>query len=376
MERIILDYYDKDTKQLWDLDAESLDTRRFNKKILAVNNMYGWLYEQGILRELSFKFKDYSDMAYFALDVKDLERYREMMVNSGVEDAELAVHHIFDEAYSPCLYSGAIQLSWLMMTYRDFDGTVGRSWECGLVKGLNSLTVLDIEQTKNEKGVKAATEMAFDLYGFVPDRFDRACEYFKDWIDVDDKETREYLYGQAEKFIYCYEHKKDMIDFDFWCRYEYLVGENLPTWEEYVAIDGSFDGDPHDIELTDVEIVEGFKKALELFRQGKDAVYSPDDICIGDFRIFNTHGNDSDLNSRSGHVVEVLRELTEDEVDADDVGLMYKVRFIDGFECDAFADELDVKVVERNVSLEEQIKSTFKQKVEPLQKSNKTEPER
>lgn len=291
MDRIILDYYDKDTKQLWDLDAESLDTRRFNEKILAVNNMYGWLYEKGILREESFKFKDYSDMVYFALDVKDLERYREMMVNSGIEGAELAVHHIFDEAYSPCLYSGAIQLSWLMMTYRDFDGTVGRSWECGLIKGLNSPTVLDVERTKTKKGVKAATEMAFDLYGFVPDRFDLACEYYKDLVNVDDVDgDRDFLYSHAEKLIYCYEHKKDLIDFDFWVQYEVLIGEKI-TWDEYIAIDGDFDGDPHDIELTDVDIVAGFKKSLVEYRQGKDVMESLDDTIRAANKIQGTQTN-------------------------------------------------------------------------------------
>lgn len=273
MERIILDKYIKGKKQIWGEDP----FEPFNHRILSVNNMYGWLYEQGILREESFKFKDYSDMSYFALDVKDLEPFREQMLNSGVEGAELAVQHIFDEDYTPCLYSGAIQLSWTMLSYRDFDGTVSRSWECGMIQGLQSHTVLDVEQIKNEQGVKAAVEATFDFYGLEPDRFDRACEYFKDWVHVDDKETRDYLYGQAEKFIYCYEHKKDMIDFDFWCRYEYLVGENLPTWEEYVAIDSSFDGDPHDIELTDVEIVEGFKKALADYRQGKDVMETLDD---------------------------------------------------------------------------------------------------
>lgn len=291
MDRIILDYYDKDTKQLWDLDAESLDTRRFNEKILAVNNMYGWLYEQGVLREESFKFKDYSDMVYFALDVKDLERYREMMVNSGVKGAELAVHHIFDEAYSPCLYSGAIQLSWLMMTYRDFDGTVGRSWECGLIKGLNSPTVLDVERTKTEKGVKAATEMAFDLYGFVPDRFDLACEYYKDWVNVDDIDgDRDFLYGHANKLIYCAEHKKDLIDFDFWVQYEALIGEKI-SWDEYIAIDHDFDGDPHDIELSDVDIVAGFKKSLLEYRQGKDIMGTLDDSIRAAKEIQGTHNN-------------------------------------------------------------------------------------
>ena len=57
--------------------------------------------------------------------------------------------------------------------------------------------------------------------------------------------------------------------------------------------------------------------------------------------IFDTHGGDSELNNRSGEVVEVFRALTSDEADLDEVGPMYKVRFADGFETDVFEDELE-----------------------------------
>ena len=55
--------------------------------------------------------------------------------------------------------------------------------------------------------------------------------------------------------------------------------------------------------------------------------------------IFDTHGADSDLNGRSGQQVEIIRQLTKDEAD-DEVGKMFKIRFNDGFEADAFEDEL------------------------------------
>lgn len=56
--------------------------------------------------------------------------------------------------------------------------------------------------------------------------------------------------------------------------------------------------------------------------------------------IFDTHGGDSELNSRTGQKVVVLRELTEQEADIADVGKMFRIRFEDGYETDAFADEL------------------------------------
>lgn len=55
-------------------------------------------------------------------------------------------------------------------------------------------------------------------------------------------------------------------------------------------------------------------------------------------KIFNT--TDSELKKYNGTEVEVIRALTEDEADIADVGNMYKVRFYDGYERDAFEDEL------------------------------------
>lgn len=107
--------------------------------------------------------------------------------------------------------------------------------------------------------------------------FDRACEYYKDWVNVDDIDgDREFLCGHADKLIYCYENKKDLIDFDFWVQYEALIGEKI-TWDEYIAIDREFDGDPHDIESSDVEAIAGFKKSLVVYRQGKDIMQTLDD---------------------------------------------------------------------------------------------------
>ena len=168
MSRVICDCYIKGDKHLWSNPNNNPDTAAFNRKIVAVNNMYGWLYEQGILEKVSFVFKDYLSECSFAFDAKDLEPYRAKMVQNGVPDAALAVQHIFDEPYAPCRYSGAIDLSWTMMSYRDFDGTVSRSWECDLAKHLNSDAVLDVEDVKNTSGVREAVKLMFELSGFLP----------------------------------------------------------------------------------------------------------------------------------------------------------------------------------------------------------------
>ena len=58
---------------------------------------------------------------------------------------------------------------------------------------------------------------------------------------------------------------------------------------------------------------------------------------------FNTHGSDSELNDRSGEVVVVVGKLHPSEYDECEVGPMYRIRFDDGFETDAFVDEIETR---------------------------------
>lgn len=55
---------------------------------------------------------------------------------------------------------------------------------------------------------------------------------------------------------------------------------------------------------------------------------------------FNSHGADSELKKYDNCLCEVQRELTKEEADIDDVGRMYHIKFMDGYETDAFEDEL------------------------------------
>lgn len=162
MARIICDTYFKKEKPCFAADPDG----QFNKRITAINNMYDWLYKNSLLQNTAFLFQDLGDSVCFALDVKDLEPYRDKMQESRVEGAALAVHHIFDEAYTPCMYSGTIELGWFMSTYRNVDGCVGRSWECGLIQGLNNTAIFDVLQTKEESGVKAAVSKMFSYYNW------------------------------------------------------------------------------------------------------------------------------------------------------------------------------------------------------------------
>lgn len=160
MARVIMDSFIKQNKQIYGTD-ESLD---FNQRVLAVNKMYGWLNEQGILQKIALAYQNCPNEIYFALDAKALEPYRRAMEESNVPEAALAVRHLLDEPYTPCQYSGAIQPGWLMDSYRETDGIVGRSWECDLVKFLSARAANDVRSTYETGGVKAAVQKVFSMY--------------------------------------------------------------------------------------------------------------------------------------------------------------------------------------------------------------------
>ena len=69
----------------------------------------------------------------------------------------------------------------------------------------------------------------------------------------------------------------------------------------------------------------------------------------GDKVIFDSMGADSSLKSRDLEKATIIRPLTSNEADLFEVGNMYKIVFEDGFETDAFEDEL-IEVKEKNLA--------------------------
>lgn len=160
MSRIIVDAWHKQRE--FPTDDKDPNWAAFGRRAKASNEMFGWLYEQGILKEKSFEFRDYPTAAWFAVDTADLVEHRDAMLASGVENAELATRYIFDEQITPCMYSGVIQLTDPMNTYRDVDGCVGRSWECTMVQNLNVDVIDRIAEVQRTAGDKEAATKMFD----------------------------------------------------------------------------------------------------------------------------------------------------------------------------------------------------------------------
>lgn len=97
----------------------------------SCREMFRWLYQKGILKEISFLFSDKENSIYFAFDTDDLLPYRDQMESAKVRDCSIACSRIFgDEGCQtdPSFYSGAVSLTWTMLDYRDIGGCVTRSW--------------------------------------------------------------------------------------------------------------------------------------------------------------------------------------------------------------------------------------------------------
>lgn len=109
--------------------------------------------------------------------------------------------------------------------------------------------------------------MALNREVYDVEKFEAALNRFA--RDINIEENQSFYECHANKLIYCSENKKDILDFEFWARYELLLGEKI-TWDEYVAIDNRFDGDPHDVELSNKRTINTFKTSLKRFRAGAE----------------------------------------------------------------------------------------------------------
>ncbi len=93
--------------------------------------------------------------------------------------------------------------------------------------------------------------------------FEKAVEYLAGDMDV--FACREYLEVNADKVVYVYENHKDFMDLDFWIRFELLLDEKL-TYDEFMAVNSRFDGDPFDVKFEDADTISGFRKDLDEYR--------------------------------------------------------------------------------------------------------------
>ena len=90
---VICDIYEKDKKHIFG-DDPALPV---NQRLIAVNNMYAWLYNRGILEKISPLYKDYDTATYFSFDTRDLRPYMAEMLTTlalCIRKVEVLLTHI------------------------------------------------------------------------------------------------------------------------------------------------------------------------------------------------------------------------------------------------------------------------------------------
>ena len=102
--------------------------------------------------------------------------------------------------------------------------------------------------------------------------------------------------------------------------------------------------------LADIETIKNSLSELQLYVEN---LQEENNMKIENGKRYRFNTTDSELRKYNGTEVEVIRPLTEDEADIFDVGNMYKVRFADGYERDAFEDELSLQIQDLIVEMEE-----------------------
>lgn len=158
--RMIVDYCIKDRSQKTFIGSPA---DQINKEMTAANDMYIWLYKEGILKKIAFEWKDYPDQVYFAFDVADLIQYRILMQKAPIENAGLAIELIFDRDLKKCVCTGGIQLGWPMHTYRNNNGCISRTLETSLTQILDNDAAREVQKVLRDQGPKCAIQKAFAL---------------------------------------------------------------------------------------------------------------------------------------------------------------------------------------------------------------------
>lgn len=158
-DKIIVDFYNKNGAELYPTNYQGL-----NDRIQLMHDFYEMMYKAGVLQKVSFEYREYNDVVFFAFNANDIAEF----VNANLDNPTVtaAVSKIIFGGIAPCNMTGAIQPGAVMSTYRDNNGCIGRSHECTLVQQLDTYACGLIHDEKHNCGVVDAVKLAFSLYCF------------------------------------------------------------------------------------------------------------------------------------------------------------------------------------------------------------------
>ncbi|MBQ1237148.1 MAG: hypothetical protein IIX70_02535, partial [Oscillospiraceae bacterium] len=135
----------------------------------------------------------------------------------------------------------------------------------------NNWSFWDEDNQRWDIGIEDPLELS------LPEGFFLAVDHFSNILGTDIHNG--FVRQHAEELVFCHKNNIDYSDFDFWTRYETLLGKKI-SFGEYSAIERHFHGDPIDIAPHDTATIHKLKGYLEGFRCERKAVLSLDEQII------------------------------------------------------------------------------------------------
>lgn len=126
----------------------------------------------------------------------------------------------------------------------------------------------------DENNVRWELEIRDPLELSLPEGFYRAVDHFSDALGVDIHNG--FVRQHAEELVFCHKNNIDFADFDYWTRYQVLLGEKI-SYGDYTALDHHFHRDPNDIAVKDKYSIDKIRGYLEGCRSERKAVLSLDE---------------------------------------------------------------------------------------------------
>ena len=154
---VVLDFYVKDGPDLYPAQYSEL-----NNRVQAMHNLYCALYTSGILRNVSFEYREYDDIVYFAFKATDIANFLQNC--SDTDMTSLAIKYITQ--CPKCRYTGAIQPGMFMQTYRYNCGCIGKTYECIIAQWLDNEACGMMYHERITSNVENAVKLAFKLACF------------------------------------------------------------------------------------------------------------------------------------------------------------------------------------------------------------------
>lgn len=242
-----------------------IDKSTLDEKGLSVNE---------VLNNITFEYNhDEIDGFEISTNVPGCDNTLNLFLTNGKVVSKEIVEEYITEEKLQAIMKDALEAKGYEVTEEKLEEIWGIYEDCQewnvigeMTTGFSYDAVVDF--VKHSSSVDEVFNEAFNT------EFEKANEHYK--LVTGKYMDAEFAEAHADKLILCYQKAIDYINIDFWAVYEDLLDENL-TYREYVYIDSHNIFNPFEVNPSDIDRIQEFRKDLDAFREKyKDAI---DSLC-------------------------------------------------------------------------------------------------